>query len=750
MLNKFILVSCLLLLISVGKAQDIQGVVLEKALESKLEIPVLGANVFWLDTSEGVVTNEEGVFSLPQSQQTHFLVISHVGFVTDTLHVHSGAIIRHVLRPDNELNEIVVTTTQQSLKKSFLNTINTSEITSKELLKAACCNLSESFETNPSIDVSYSDAITGNKQIKMLGLTSPYILVTEENVPSLRGASQAYGMSFTPGTWLESVQITKGAGSVINGYESISGQINTELLKSINDIPFYLNVYGSTDSRYELNTHFNKKINPKLAASLFLHGNTRVQKNDMNGDGFMDNPLVKQINLMNRWQYVNAEKGWVSFVNLRYMNDEKQTGQLGFDPDLHNMTTLYWGAVIQSERVDVSSKVGYAFVDQPYKSFGLQTAYTNHKQDSYYGLRNYNIGQQSIYSNLIYKSILSNTKNKFTTGVNYMSDRYNERFTINNYSRLDRSVGAFFEYSYKSLERFSMVLGARIDHHTRLGSFVTPRVHLRYVPWQKSVLRLSGGRGKRLANIFAENQNLMASSRGFQNMGHQTNQPYGLNPEIAWNYGLSFLQDFKFLGKDTQIGIDWYQTDFKNKVVVDLYASSQAVLFYDLKGRSTASSMQVDFRIEPIKHLIIRSSYKLYDSKTDYSIGTYQTPLQAPHRFFTNLEFKTHSKEKGRQWRFDGTYNWVGRQNLPYIKQNTIIDGLPKQSNPYSLVNIQVTRTFSSVFELYVGGENITDYQQANVIVDSENPFGSFFDSSIVYGPIFGAMYYVGIRFKVK
>ena len=222
-----------------------------------------------------------------------------------------------------KLEDVKIEGEKKGIRKSLTTTSNTYMVSSKELLKAACCNLAESFETNPSIDVNFADALTGTKQIKMLGLTSPYLMITEENIPSVRGASQAYGLSFTPGTWVESIQITKGAGSVVNGFESISGQINTELIKPMKDIPFFLNAYGATDSRYELNTHFNKKISDKWATSLYIHGNTRVAKNDMNHDGFLDNPLGKQINMVNRWQYSNPETGWVSFINFRYMNDEK-------------------------------------------------------------------------------------------------------------------------------------------------------------------------------------------------------------------------------------------------------------------------------------------------------------------------------------------------------------------------------------------------------------------------------------------
>jgi outer membrane receptor for ferrienterochelin and colicins len=648
-----------------------------------------------------------------------------------------------------KLNEVKVVTKRKGLQKSFTVTGNTTLVTSKELLKAACCNLAESFETNPSIDVNFSDALTGTKQIKMLGLTSPYLVITEENIPSVRGASQAYGLSFTPGTWVESIQITKGAGSVVNGYESISGQINTELIKPINDIPFFLNAYGSTDSRFELNAHFNKPLSDKWSSSLFLHGNTRTAKMDNNRDGFLDNPLAKQINILNRYQYYDAEKGWVSFINFRYMKDEKQTGQHHFNPAVDKGTTNYWGSEINTERLDIATKLGYVFKDLPYQSIGFQNAFNSHNQQSYYGLNNYNIKQNSYYSNLIFNSIISNTRNKFATGLNFTLDQYHEQLITKDWSRTDQSVGAFFEYTFDNDENFSIILGGRIDNHNRLGTFATPRLHLRYNPWEKAVVRFSAGRGKRVANIFAENQSLFASSRTFSIL--DTNgKVYGLNPEIAWNFGGSFTQSFKLLGKNADVTLDWYRTDFQNQVVVDVMQSPQQVLFYNLKGNSFANSFQMEFNYEILKNFRLRSAYKRYNVQTDYLSGTFQKPLQAKDRFFGNLEYETASFGSPKQWKFDFTYNWIGEQQLPNTQSNHIADQLPEFSPAYSLMNAQITRVFSSVFEVYVGGENIGNYTQSKVIVGATNPFGANFDASMVYAPIFGQMYYAGLRFKIK
>ncbi|WP_276378804.1 TonB-dependent siderophore receptor [Flavobacterium sp. H4147] len=647
------------------------------------------------------------------------------------------------------LEEVKITKKQKGIKKSYTLTANTSLITSKELLKAACCNLAESFETNPSIDVNFSDALTGTKQIKMLGLTSPYLMITEENIPSVRGASQAYGLSFTPGTWIESVQITKGAGSVINGYESISGQINTELLKPLNDIPFFLNAYGSTDSRFELNTHFNKKLSDKWATSLFVHGNARVAKNDMNNDGFLDNPLGKQINVLNRYQYYDAESGLVSFINFRYMNDKKQTGELDFDKDRDRGTTNHWGSEINTERFDVSTKIGYVFPDMPYQSIGFQNSFNSHKQDSYFGLNLYDIRQNSFYSNLIFNSIINNTMHKFTTGLNFTYDQYQEFVNIVDYSRIDNSVGAFFEYTYDNTDNFSVILGGRVDNSNRLGFFVTPRLHVRYNPWKNGVLRFSAGRGKRSANIFAENQQLFASSRTFSILDNN-GKVYGLNPEIAWNYGISFSQKFKLFNKNAEAGFDLYRTDFQNQAIVDIMQSPQDVLFYNLKGSSFANSLQVEFNYELIQNLNLRTAYKYYDIQTDYLRGTFQRPLQAKHRFLGNLEYETTASDEGKQWKFDYTFNWSGKQQLPYTASNPAEDQFPDFSPSYAVMNAQVTRIFSPVFEVYIGGENIGNYKQQKAILGANDPFGPNFDASVAYAPIFGQMYYAGLRFKIK
>lgn len=735
--------------------ENVSGIIVEMD-DGNNPIGLAGANVYWLNTSIGAVTNLDGKFTIPYSKSNTQLVISYVGFKTDTITVTTPKYIKHALQATSDLDAVTIKSTKQATARSYLQAQNIITVSSDELLKAACCNLSESFETNPSVDVNFADAVSGTRQIKMLGLNSPYILIATENIPSIRGASQAFGLSFIPGTWVESIQITKGAGSVVNGYESIAGQINAELVKPATDNKLFVNFFGNIAQRFELNTHINKKISDRWSTGLYLHGNTHNQKHDVNEDGFLDMPLYNQINVMNRWQYIDTQKGFVSFINLKVLHDEKQLGELDFNSktgrlskgDVLNGNEL-WGSQIDTRRYEASGKFGYVNPDIPWQSIGVQTAFSSHTQESYFGLNQYDITHNSLYTNAIYNSIISDSRHKIKTGISYTYDHYDEFVNTDFYERTEKSIGAFFEYNFDNLEKLNVTAGLRVDSHNLLGNFITPRLHARYTPWEKSAFRASFGRGKRSANIFAENQQLFATSRAI-NILDSGGNIFGLNPEIAWNYGVSFLQGFNFFGRKADITLDYYKTDFKNQVVVD-YENPLEVNFYDLEGDSFANSFQVELNYNAFNNFDLRMAYKYYDVKTQFISGKLEKPLTPKHRFFINVAYETALKTGDfKQWKFDATFNRWSKQRFSSTISNPIQYQLPQFTPSLATLNLQVTRVFSPKFEVYVGGENITNFRQSNPILAANDPFGENFDSTFVYGPIFGATYYAGLRFKIK
>ena len=701
--------------------------------------PLPGANVYWLFTDNGTVTDINGKFSIQSNPDSVQLIISYVGYITDTLTVRRAQRITHVLQSNksNDLDEIVVSQRKKSSQLSFLSTQNVLNITSDELLKAACCNLSESFETNPAIDVNFDNALTGVKQVQMMGLPSPYLLFTEENIPIIRGASQVYGLSFTPGTWIESLQITKGSGSVINGYESMTGQINAELKKPFTSERIFLNLFRSLEGRNELNFHTKSSLSSKLSANVFVHYNELSDKIDKNKDGFLDMPLSEQVNILTRLQYLDSEKGWVSFFNVRFLQDDKIFGQADFVPKSHKNTTSVWGSEIMTDRYESSLKIGYVFPDLPYQSFGAQLAYSDHSQESYFGLRTYDISHKSGFANLIFNSILGNTLHKFRTGIQFAYDAYEELIEAQTVNRIDRSVGTFFEYSYDSLERLNMVLGLRFDHHNNIGSFLTPRVHFRYAFSETSSLRFSVGSGRRVAAAFAENQKLFGSGRTIQTPSIQSSD-YGLTPEHAWNYGISFLKGFQIGSVPINVNADLYRTEFINQVVVDWETFGQ-ISFYNLSGKSYANSFQLGLDIRLFRILDTRFAYKYYDVQLDYSSGRMQKPLQPKQRYFTNLGYISN------KWRMDATYHHTGKQRVPPTSLNP--NGF--ESDAFGLINAQITYIPKTNFEIYMGAENLNNQRQDRPILSADQPFSSSFDSSLVYAPVFGRMMYIGLRFNL-
>jgi len=614
----------------------------------------------------------------------------------------------------------------------------------KELLKAACCNLSESFETNATVDVSFSNAVTGTKQLKMLGLDQKYTSLTKELLQEIRGLASAYGLNFIPGRWIESIQLTKGGSTVTNGYESITGQINTELLKNSEKPETSLNLFSDFNGRAEANITSVSPINEHWSQTFLLHGNGTFGNTDMNDDGFLDRPKGTQINAAYLLNYNDLEhSGLGSHFGINFIKDNRTAGQTAFDKSLDQDEQTAYGVGIDISRFQVWNKTGYVFKGKPYQSLGWMNQYVYHQQDSFFGLRNYSGKQHTYYSNLIFESILGNTNHKYKAGASFMYDGYEEKYLTDNFKRNEIVPGIFAEYTLTGL-KYTLVAGARADFHNLAGTQFTPRLNFKYDLTPQTILRLSVGRGFRTANVFAESQQYFASNRNIQILQNGGNI-YGLKPEIAWNYGASLQQEFKIFGRKSTIVADFFRTDFQDQVLVDLDRSPQQLTFYNLEGKSFANSFQTQWDFTPFKNFDVRLAYKYYDVQADYLDGKREIPFMAKHRAFVNLAYSTNKNNYGGFWSFDTTLNWVGKQRLPNTSTNPEEFQLPAYSESYAVLNAQISRNFNKKIRAYLGGENLTSYYQKNAIVDFKNPFGNYFDGGMVYAPIMKANLYVGL-----
>ena len=405
--------------------------------------------------------------------------------------------------------------------------------------------------------------------------------------------------------------------------------------------------------------------------------------------------------------------------------------------------------------------MGYVNPNIPYQSLGFQFSYSHFSEGSDIGFSVHDVEQKSIYSNLVYNSIINDTRHKIKTGVSFSYDNYDEfvnNMRIQNFDldRKEHSYGAFFEYSYDNLDKINLSAGIRYDNHNVIGEFITPRLHLNYLIFPKTSLKISAGKGTRMANIFSENHKLFYSSRiiffgnspFIDNVWNQLNY-FDLKPESAWNYGASLINSFRLFNNNAQLILDYYFTDFENQVVVD-WETPSAIMFYNLEGKSFARSFQAQLSYELTSNINILSAYKISDVKTDYFSGRLYKPLNPKNRFFLNLAYQSNRKSNGSLWKYDFTYNWIGEQRFPSTQNNPIEYRMDEFTPDINLINTQLTKVFNKSFEAYLGIENATNYKQMNPIIANDDPFGQYFDSTFVYGPIFGRMYYLGLRYRIN
>ena len=702
------------------------------------ELPIPGANVHWEGTTIGSATNGDGNFSIVEP--TVFpatIVVSFVGYQQYTQLIEANTQLQIYLTPTLELKEVKVKGKVNTTKFSTVNSINMQTLSVGELEKAACCNLSESFSTNATVDVNFTDAVSGAKKIQMLGLDGAYTQITQENMPLIRGISSAYGLSYVPGTWIESIQIIKGSGSVVNGFESFAGQINLEYYKPESAPKLFWNGYTNSEGKLENNLLFAKKSGA-WKSNLFTHVSYFDKEVDNNKDGFLDIPKVTQVNVLNRWEY--KDNNYHIGFTARGLVEDRLGGTIEnalnpYDVNIHN------------DLLEFTSKTGAIQPNSPGKSAGLQTSFRRHNQTAIFGENNYKGLQESAYFNLIRQTYIGSTNHKLKYGTSYYADKYTESFSGNidtaftDNVRVDLMTGVFSEYSYKWGESFNLTAGIRADYYNNSEEInYLPRLNMKYNPTEKMAIRFSAGKAFRVANVFVENASFLASNREIS-VGN-------LNPEIAWNYGANITYCFYLFGREGTINADAYRTDFENQIVVDIENQNE-LSFYNLEGVSYATSMQLDLAYELFDRFDIKMAYKINDVKITYDDEEIkETPLSPKDRALLNLAYATNFDK----WMFDVTANYVGESRIPNHNLIPVKVGVSDNfSDPFYLYNAQVTKKFRK-FDVYVGGENLLAYIQDNPILDSENPTSSSsaFDASLIYAPINGRMIYAGFRFKIK
>ena len=770
-MKKSLLFLPLLGLASNVAAQELRGVVTDADNN-----PLVGASVYWAETTIGASTSATGAYTVHRVKNYDRLVASYLGYVNDTIRIADGVAEQNFrLRSEGvDIEGVVVESTLGGNYVKRDGILKGETISFAGLCKMACCNLAESFENSASVTVGYSDAISGARQIKMLGLAGTYTQILDENRPIMRGLSAPYGLSYTPGMWLNSIQVSKGVASVTAGHEAITGQINLEHRKPTDDERLFVNLYLDDELRPEANvsTAFPVSKNKKLSSVILLHGSmdTDVRKMDHNDDGFRDLPLADQLNIANKWLYA-ADNGTQIRWGWKFVQENRLGGMLDYKNSMRDQMREKWdqpgtlyGSKIRNRGANgyfkIGTPVGPSVYDPDEKdemrsNLAFVADFDHFNENAYFGLNDYKGNENALAMNLMYNHYFT-YRSSLIVGAQAQLQYYRESLANNtpwieaaksrfyDFDRSEQEVGAYAEYTYAVKDKFSIVAGVRGDYNAFYDKFfVTPRGHIRWNITPSTTLRGSAGLGYRSTNVITDNIGILATGReivipdfdGFNRL------------EKALTVGGSLTQTFGLVSADdATLSFDYFRTQFYNSVIADQEYNADQILLYNSDKRSYTDTYQIDFSWTPVERLDIFATFRYTNSemtidRPDGTTARVERPLVSKYKTLLNIQYAT----KFRRWVFDATAQLNGPARIPTQIGDLADD---KYSPRYPMFFAQVSRKIGK-FDIYVGCENIADYRQHDPILNADNPFSTGFNSMNVWGPLMGRKFYAGLRFNL-
>ena len=732
----------LLLMSSSLFAQTISG----RVTDGNNEEALVGANVYWLGSNDGTVTDAEGRFELLiPTLDTKQLIASFVGYTPDTISISNETAITFRLKVEALLDEVIVQDRKEGVIISSINAIKSENITSTELRKAACCDLAGCFETQTSVSPQVTNVVTNAKELRIAGLSGVYNQVLIDGFPMIQGLSYTYGISSVPGTLVENIYVAKGANSVLQGFESISGQINVITKDPDLEAPLFLNAYLNSFGERQFNADASFKIGD-FKNLLAVHVVQPAGVFDRDKDAFLDVPKLTRYLVSNKLKFGReGEWGWNGEVMLRYLNEERAGGQTQFNPRTDRGSNSIYGQVVKISQPELIARTNYKFDDD--NNFLFQVSGFYQDQDSWFGTVNYSANQTNLYANFEYERYYS-TQNYFKTGLSYrhlnleediaFSDNPLNRTYAGNYQRTEHIPGVFAENSIQLMKgKLTWMLGLRGDHHNQFGFKFTPRTLLKLDINKFTVLRANAGRGWRTVNLFSENIGLMVSSRDVV-------FAEALEPEEANNFGLNLTHKIERTNFSGYLSADFYYSTFQNQVFPDYDADPTQAIIQNFRGTSISNSLQLESGFRFWKTLEFKLGYSFLDVYRKEGEVKELLPFNPRHKILTVLGYRPVSNK----FQIDANMHWYGQRRLPNTSLNPEAFQRPDFSETYAVISAQFTYNFD-LFEIYAGCENIFDFRQEQPILSWQNPFGPYFDTSSVWGPTRGREFYLGVRYSI-
>jgi outer membrane receptor for ferrienterochelin and colicin len=741
--RQFILFAGIISLSGISFGQNIEGRVLDIDKQ-----PLVGANVYWINTTNGTVTNDSGQFKLSGANiQDKRLVASYVGYLTDTINFINQEDLSISLSREVSLDEIVVKENRPDRFVSSVNPIKTEVITSGELSKGACCDLAGCFNTTATVQPATSNVITNSQELRILGLSGIYNQLLFDDMPIIQGLSYTYGISSIPGPLVENIFVAKGANSVIQGFEIISGQINVIPKEPENSENLLLNAYANSFSESQLNAVYSNTVGKRkewknLTAIHMVQPASRV---DRDKDNFLDLPLLTRYMFYNKLKYRDdISWGWSSEVGIMFLNEQRVGGQVGFNAASDKGSSEIYGQTVNINQPTIYTKTSYRFHDDQALSF-LASGYF-HSQNAWFGETYYNADQVSFAATLRLEQHWG-VNHDLKTGLSIRQMRLDEdiSFTANplnktyggDYLHDEVVAGIFAENIFRWFnDKLTWIGGIRADHHNTFGWYFTPRSLVKYDFTANTTVRATTGYGWRTAYVFPENINLLASQRDV--LFQET-----LKPEEALNFGINCLQRFTFKNISGYISADYYQTRFINQIFPDYNTDPTKAFLTNFTGTSVSNGFQVDLDLTFHERLSFKASYNFLEVFRETESGKILLPFVPRDKVLSSVSYQPLNKK----WQVDLNAHWYGVQQLPETSNLPGHLRRPQQSKSHIVMNAQLSRNWKN-FEVYIGLENMFDFRQKQPIISWQDPFSPYFDTSSIWGPTRGREGYIGVRYR--
>lgn len=710
--------------------------------------PLESATLQWTDSSAGTLSGADGRFYIQApGRPGSRLVASHQGFISDTMPASPSTPLLFRLRPNDSLQQVILVALRKGVVISDINPIKTEQITREELEKSACCDLAGCFETQTTVQPQVTNVITQSKELRIMGLSGVYNQVLIDGFPLIQGLSYTYGISSLPGTYIENIYVAKGANSVLQGYESISGQINLETREPGETDRLLLNVYANRFGESHLNTQYASRAGRWNQVSA-LHMVQPAGRFDRDGDRFLDLPLLQRYEVMQKWKYGREDSLGLNLrVGLRYFQERRVGGQMEYNEKTDRGSSQVYGQVVEQRQPEVWTKAAFRFNRRHQMVLFASSQYQ--RQESYFGTLDYNARQWLAYANAQYE--WSHDRGGLKTGVSFRHLNLNERITFTDTiprrsydgtrQRRENIPGLFAEHTLRMLDdRLTWIAGIRLDRHNSFGWRFTPRTLVKYDITSRTILRANIGTGWRTANVFSENIGMLSSSRDLRFTEE-------LEPETALNYGINLTQKFGSSGSGLggQVSVDLYRTRFGNQIFPDYDVDPTIIVIRNFRGTSISNGCQAEVLFTFRNRFEWKTGYTYLDVYRIVDGKKQMLPFNARHRVLSAFSYKPPSG-KGH---IDLNLHGYGPQYLPNTSSNPAPYQRPATSPSYATLNVQFTLNVKA-FECYAGCENVFDFRQRRPILSWEDPFGPYFDTSSVWGPTRGREFYAGIRYRIK